>query len=391
MMLLTSTCGYRSLPSRVKKPRCWKPCNTTWQHIPMWDVVVLVNLAFLGVFTLPFWKILLLEIDTYCVGQHAWESLGPGKRDDGVKTGVRDLDSEEERVFGKILQWMMPFISSWEKGVSISSSPSPSPLRSRSRVKQNLAVFQKGHDQEKFELVIKRVAYEDRLATPLDDDGGQSSQERWKKPAPGRSGKKLHTLWKNWRRTKIAPRLKLPINCEKRNRSPAHDRWSGFDGKNHCTHQSQNHAGAETTPQKQRGRRGSKRTPGRSTGQKTTIGGWGMERQGRLSFRLGAGTEEIRDPERKNLANGTEQYRARTWNCMGLCLQRPSGNPWRAQRRCKKVLHRWRPQCRAGMICTDENDIEELNEMYGSLVVAKVWPRSWRLHKKHVVHHHEGV
>ena len=31
MMLWMSTCGYRSLPSSVKKPRCWKPCTMTWQ------------------------------------------------------------------------------------------------------------------------------------------------------------------------------------------------------------------------------------------------------------------------------------------------------------------------------------------------------------------------
>ena len=33
------------------------------------------------------------------------------------------------------------------------------------------------------------------------------------------------------------------------------------------------------------------------------------------------------------------------------------------------------------MMCTDENDIEELNEMYGASVLAKVCLRSWMLQK----------
>ena len=41
------------------------------------------------------------------------------------------------------LKWMVPFISSREIRVSMSSSLSPSPLRSRSRVTKNLAVLKK--------------------------------------------------------------------------------------------------------------------------------------------------------------------------------------------------------------------------------------------------------
>ena len=61
--------------------------------------------------------------------------------------------------------------------------------------KEESGSFEKGHDKEQFELVVKRVAYEDRLAALLDDDGGQSSQDRWKKPAPQAKWKEVsHTV-----------------------------------------------------------------------------------------------------------------------------------------------------------------------------------------------------
>ena len=41
-----------------------------------------------------------------------------------------------------------------------------------------------------------------------------------------------------------------------------------------------------------------------------------------------------------------------------------------------------------GVMCVDENDIEELHEVYGLFC----WqPRFWRLQKTLVVQHHDGV
>ena len=44
-----------------------------------------------------------------------------------------------------------------------------------------------------------------------------------------------------------------------------------------------------------------------------------------------------------------------------------------------------------GMMCTDEKDIEELEGMYRSLVLARVRQRSWRLQEIDVVRDYERI
>ena len=103
-MFLTSTCGYRSLPFRVRKPKHWKllqydlanPCIVHWRmqwfsaptslnHGLLKNVVILeipwsgqydyfgdIHFTFLHD---AYPRVLLLEIDTYCVDQNTLERV----------------------------------------------------------------------------------------------------------------------------------------------------------------------------------------------------------------------------------------------------------------------------------------------------------------------------
>ena len=75
---------------------------------------------------------------------------------------------------------MTPFISSETMRDSVSPSSSPSLWRSISRVKKDLVVLKKAMTRK----TIKRVANKDRLAALSLMTGAQSSQDKWKKPAP---------------------------------------------------------------------------------------------------------------------------------------------------------------------------------------------------------------
>ena len=60
--------------------------------------------------------------------------------------------------------------------------------------KEESCSFEENHGKKEFELVIKRVAREDKLAVFSPDNASQSSQDKWKKPAP-------RSKWKEVSRT----------------------------------------------------------------------------------------------------------------------------------------------------------------------------------------------
>ena len=141
-------------------------------------------------------KILFLEIDTYSIGQHAWERLELGKRYDGMGTGWEawlvdngdsdnDLDSEGNDFWENFWSgWRHIFQKEkWECPHLLHLHPHPSEINVKGE--KDFVSFEKGHDRAKFELVIKRVANEDWLALLSRwREVKIQTQDKWKKPAP---------------------------------------------------------------------------------------------------------------------------------------------------------------------------------------------------------------
>ena len=187
MMLLTNTCGYRSLPSHARKPKYWKPYNTTWQ-IHAWSSGECYGSRHPQVSIVDFWTMVwssrnTTKLSIWPFSPHSqspfWTMHTPRscflrwirtvltnmpervwyleKRYDGLGTGWEAWSavwkwwqsqrpgfwSQEEWDLGEFAKWMMPSISRQGMRVPIYPSSSPSLLKSRSRVKKNLAVLKK--------------------------------------------------------------------------------------------------------------------------------------------------------------------------------------------------------------------------------------------------------
>ena len=122
----------------------------------------------------------------------------------------------------------MPFVSSREMRVSLSSSPSPTPLRSRTRVTKNLAVLKRVTTRTNSGWPSKGWQARSGWQHSLVDDGGQSSQDQWKRPASHGKWKEffnvveeLGTLLKDKKGTWVET---FQRKYGKRNRSPCRDR-----------------------------------------------------------------------------------------------------------------------------------------------------------------------